>query len=440
MKEQPEIPVSKVKRASRILRTGAKVSGNYVKHYSKKILNPDLDKSELHQDNAADIYKSLSELKGSALKVAQMISMEKNLLPRAYSDQFSLSQYNVPPLSYPLVVRSFQRHFKKGPTEIFDEFSPQAVHAASIGQVHKATWQGKKLAVKVQYPGVADSVSSDLKMVKPLAIRLLGLKNEDLSRYFKEVEERLLEETNYTLELDHCEEISASCQGLSGLCFPSCYRELSSARILTMDWLEGQHLKDFLATNPSAEIRNRIGQTLWDFYNYQVHKLQVVHADPHPGNFLIQEDGTVGVLDFGCVKVIPKEFYDHYFHLLNKDVTDSEEKTIAVFLALDLLMETDSPEQQRIVLDVFSKMARVLSRPFHHDSFDFSKKDYFDEIFRLSEEFNNLKKLRQINIARGSQHGIYINRTYFGLYSLLHELKAEIEIKKTREMIFEDFN
>lgn len=143
MKEQKSIPVGKVQRASKFISTGAKIGTNYLKHYSKKLVNPNLTKDELHQDNATDIYKSLSELKGSALKVAQMLSMDKNLLPSAYQQQFSMAQYSAPPLSYPLVVRTFEKSLKKKPGELFDTFTTSASNAASIGQVHQATLKGR---------------------------------------------------------------------------------------------------------------------------------------------------------------------------------------------------------------------------------------------------------------------------------------------------------
>ena len=174
MKEQESIPTSKVARSAKFVKTGVQIGGNYIKHYSKKLFNPELSRDELNEDNAEDIYNSLSELKGSALKIAQMLSMDKNALPRAYVDKFSLSQYNAPPLSGPLIVRTFTRNFGKTPEQIFDKFNVKASHAASIGQVHQAELNGKKLAVKIQFPGVGDSISSDIKMVKPIAFRLLG--------------------------------------------------------------------------------------------------------------------------------------------------------------------------------------------------------------------------------------------------------------------------
>lgn len=109
------IPTSKVKRAAKIIGTGAKVGGNYLKYYAKKSINPSLSKTTLHEDNAADIYQSLSEMKGSALKVAQMMSMDNQVLPKAYQDKFSMAQYNAPPLSYPLILKTFQQFFGKKP-------------------------------------------------------------------------------------------------------------------------------------------------------------------------------------------------------------------------------------------------------------------------------------------------------------------------------------
>ena len=179
MRTLDNIPTGKIERAGKLVKTGVKVGGNYVKYYSKKLINPDLDKNELNQNNAEDIYDGLKTLKGSALKVAQMLSMEKNLLPRAYVEKFSLSQFSVPPLSAPLVRKTFKRYLNKYPEDLFDTFERDSINAASIGQVHRAQKDGKSLAVKIQYPGVAESISSDLALVKPIAIRMFNLKGKD---------------------------------------------------------------------------------------------------------------------------------------------------------------------------------------------------------------------------------------------------------------------
>ena len=173
------------------MKTGAKVGVNYLKYYGDKIVgSEEKAKERLDENNANDIYDSLKTLKGSALKMAQMMSMEKNIMPRAYVEKFSLSQFSVPPISAPLVLKTFKKSFGKHPNELFDRINTQAINAASIGQVHQAQKNGKTLAVKIQYPGVAQSIQSDLAIVKPVAMKMFNIKGEHSEKYFKEVENK----------------------------------------------------------------------------------------------------------------------------------------------------------------------------------------------------------------------------------------------------------
>lgn len=424
MKEQNSIPTTKVQRSAKFVKTGIKVGGNYIKHYSKKLFNPDLDKTELNEDNAADIYESLSELKGSALKVAQMLSMDKNLLPTAYVDKFSQSQYNAPPLSGPLIVQTFRKYFGKTPEQIYTKFNLKSNNAASIGQVHQAELNGKKLAVKIQYPGVGDAISSDLKLIKPFAFRMLGMSERELDVYMKEVEERLLEETDYELEVRRSLEFSTACAHLDNVVFPNYYPELSSKRIISMDWIDGKHLKEFLQTNPSQELRNQIGQALWDFYNFQQHELRAVHADPHPGNFLITPEGKLGIIDFGCIKEMPDDFYYPFFSLTSTNLLDNKNETIKAFRLLEMILPDDSPSQIEFYHRNYKEMISLFAMPYMSSTFDFSKTEFFDELYGFGERISKMPEFKQ---ARGVKHFIYVNRTNFGLYNILHELKAEVK-------------
>ncbi|MCS7004068.1 MAG: AarF/ABC1/UbiB kinase family protein [Cytophagales bacterium] len=426
MKEQNSIPATKVERAAKFIKTGVKIGTNYVKHYALKAVNQARTQEDLHQDNAEDIYKTLSELKGSALKVAQMMSMDKNLLPKAYSEKFQMAQYAAPPLSYPLVVKTFQKYFHKSPTEIFDSFTKEAVNAASIGQVHQATKNGKKFAVKIQYPGVADSIRSDLKIVKPFAINLLQLNEKEVDLYIEEVETMLLSETDYELELKRSIELSEACKHIPNIYFPKYYPEYSCKRILTMDWLEGMHLDKFLAANPSQEICNQIGQALWDFYDFQIHTLRAVHADPHPGNFILSLDGKLGIIDFGCVKIIPSPYYEQYFTLMDKDIIINRAKMEKTFKALNFIYDDDSQEEQNVLFEIFSQMTALLGKPFYDGKFDFGNQEYFQEVFAFGEEVSKNPIMKNSKKPRGVKDALYINRTYFGLYSILNQLKANI--------------
>jgi predicted unusual protein kinase regulating ubiquinone biosynthesis (AarF/ABC1/UbiB family) len=430
MKTIDYIPTSKIQRASKLVQTGAKVGVNYLKYYGEKLVNSDLNKDKLNENNAEDIYDGLKSLKGSALKVAQMLSMDKNFLPQAYVEKFSLSQFSVPPLSAPLVLKTFKTNLGRSPYEIFDDFNPNSVNAASIGQVHKATKNGKNLAVKIQYPGVANSISSDLALVKPIAIRMFNLQGKDSDKYFKEVEDKLIEETNYLLELKQSQEVVTACNKIENLVFPEYYPEYSTEKIITMDWMTGIHLSEFAAMNNDLEVGNKIGQALWDFYMYQIHILKKVHADPHPGNFMVNEENQLIALDFGCMKSIPNDFYIPYFQLIDKNIINNPKLFSDKLFELEILRVDDSNEEVAYFTSMFYDLLYLFTKPFQEVTFDFSDSEFFEDIAKLGERFANDTNLRKMNGNRGSKHFIYMNRTFFGLYNLMYDLKAKIVVNQ----------
>jgi predicted unusual protein kinase regulating ubiquinone biosynthesis (AarF/ABC1/UbiB family) len=427
MKEFDSMPTTKVERATKFITTGAKIGTNYLKHYGRKLMNSETTKDELHEDNAKDIYNSLSELKGSALKVAQMLSMDKNLLPSAYQQKFAMAQYSAPPLSYPLVVKTFQKYFGKSPVEMFDMFTHNARNAASMGQVHLAMIGTKKLAVKIQYPGVADSVKSDLAMVKPIALSMFKLNPAEYNEFIQEVELRMMEETDYVLELKRSMELSQKTAHIKNIVFPEYYPEYSSPKILTMDWIEGKMLGEIKTIKLPKGKGDALGQALWDFYHFQMHTLKTMHADPHPGNFILTEDYKLGIIDFGCVKVIPEHFHKIYFQLMDPDLLENTKKRDKVFRDLHFVYDEDTQQQKEFFTKTFTSLVELLGRPFRHDFFDFADAKYFEELYAFGESLSKMKELRESKKPRGMRDALYINRTYFGLYSILHDLKAKIK-------------
>ena len=435
MKTLDKIPTGKIGRASKLVTTGVKIGGNYAKYYSKKLVNPDFGREQLDEDNAEDIYDGLKTLKGSALKVAQMLSMEKNILPRAYVEKFSLSQFSVPPLSAPLVRKTFKKYFNKYPEEVFDTFEKNSINAASIGQVHKATKDGRTLAVKIQYPGVADSISSDLALVKPIALKMFNIKAKDSDKYFKEVEDKLIEETDYILEMKQSKEITEACAAIENLAFPKYYEDLSCERILTMDWMNGTPIGAFTKTEFSKETGNQLGQTLWDFFMYQIHVLRKVHADPHPGNFLISEKGQLIAIDFGCIKEVPDEFYIPYFELSKKGVIENDISFTEKMYELEILTPTDSPSELKFFKAMFKELLTLFTAPMNEEEFDFGSGDFWSKIAQLSERYAKDTEIRKMNANRGSKHFIYMNRTFFGLFNLMHDLNATVEINRYQKYL-----
>jgi predicted unusual protein kinase regulating ubiquinone biosynthesis (AarF/ABC1/UbiB family) len=325
------------------------------------------------------------------------------------------------------VARTFRREFGHEPLYFFEEFSKEAVAAASIGQVHKARRGHQHFAVKVQYPGVSESLQSDLAVVKPLALRLFGLRENDVGDYFREVEERLIEETDYELELERSVELSSRCAHIPNVRFPRFFREFSSKKILTSEWIDAPTLDKFADSDASQELRDKIGQALWDFYDYQIHELRLFHADPHPGNFLVSDNKLVP-LDFGCTKRIEGEFYHKHFAFLDPGLLSDRASLERSMRDMRLILPDDTEQDARRLIELCSRSVALLAKPFHQECFDFGDPTYLASIRELGEQIEcegfGPSTLRG---ARGSRHSLYVNRVYFGLYNLLARLRARVK-------------
>jgi len=430
MEEQEKIPTSKVARASSVFRTSMRVGANYLKHNAQKMVHKEVNEDALNEKNASELFNLMSQLKGSALKIAQMLSMDNGLLPKGYAEKFALAQNSAMALSSPLVMNTFMKYMNQSPYDLYDSFEIKANHAASIGQVHLAYKNGNKLAVKLQYPGVADSIHADIQMVKPLLLRIVGIKEIEVKQYFDEFEERLIDECNYQLELSNGVEIAAATKHIPNLIIPTYYPALSSSKVLTMEWIDAQPMQVFLDTETNQANKDKIGQALLDFLHTSIHDLKKFHADPHPGNFLVTKDMQLVVLDFGCVKSIPNDFYNYYFSLVRNDVLADTDKLRICLKGLDMLRDSDTAATDQLFMETSLKAIQCLSEPMKTDTFYFGDLAYYEQLQLQGEEFMNNKALRTPEAMRGSRHAIYLHRTFFGLYSILHKLNATVRIDR----------
>jgi len=158
---------------------------------------------------------------------------------------------------------------------------------------------------------------------------------------------------------------------------------------------------------------------------YQMHVLRKVHADPHPGNFLVTKDIELVALDFGCMKEVPESFYIPYFELAQKSSLSNKELFQQKLYELEILREDDSEKEIHFFTEMFHEMLSLFTQPFHQEVFDFSDTAFFSKIAALGERYSKNTELRKMNGNRGSKHFIYINRTFFGLYNLMHDLRAK---------------
>ena len=259
------------------------------------------------------LFAALNQLKGTALKASQLMSMELGFLPEGMRQELARAHYQVTPLNRAVVIKVLRQELGGDPHTLFQHFEPQAFAAASLGQVHAATLaNGDAVAVKLQYPGMAASIGSDMRMLRSLLQTLDGHsealpKASIIDRVMADIELKLAEELDYLHEaqalLWFAEHLT-----LPGLVIPQPVMDRTTKRILTMRHLTGQHINEWLLTQPSQEQRDQYGQLLFDTFLHCAFALQRLHADPHPGNYLFMPDGQLGLLDFGCTRVLDPGF------------------------------------------------------------------------------------------------------------------------------------
>jgi predicted unusual protein kinase regulating ubiquinone biosynthesis (AarF/ABC1/UbiB family) len=423
-------PSSKLERGKIFAKTGLKVGTNYAKRYLKKSVGKKETEEEgrqFHTENARQVFNEFTKLRGTALKIAQSLSMDEGMLPEEFAEVMSESQYSVPPINKALARSIIKKELGDYPEHLFAEFNSNAIAAASIGQVHEARLKsGQKVAVKIQYPNVKNTIHSDMAMAKTLIKRII--KGDNLDDYFDEIETTLIEETDYWQEAEYLKYFHKRFSE-GQVVTPEYIEELSSGKVLTMTFIEGRHLKEFLATDPSQEEKNHFGQLLWDFFHDQVEQRNFIHADTHPGNFFFRDDGKLGVIDFGCVKKFSEEFTQNYMQLLPTHLQQDEEKIRELYLKLDIIKENPkNPKKEEEFFRFCKAYGDTYAQPYMGNEFDFGDPSFKEQIYRFAKE------MPIQNEPRGDKNFIYSTKVHMGLYSILMKLKAQINTKRSKEI------
>ncbi|MEW8506854.1 MAG: AarF/ABC1/UbiB kinase family protein [Candidatus Thiodiazotropha sp.] len=379
---------------------------------------------KLDDDTARILFQAFSRLRGTALKIAQLLSMESSLMPDWFRREMSKSYHQVPPLARPLIRKLILQEFGRSPEELFTRFETEAFAAASLGQVHAATGQGgEQLAVKLQYPGIDITIDNDLQLlralIKPTRFAQLMLSSLD------EIEQRLHEEVDYHREADNTEWFGQNLK-LPGVSIPAVYRDYSSKPVLATERLQGLHLEAWLGTLPSQQERDHFGQLLYDIFVHSFYGLRALHADPNPGNYLFADDGTLGLIDFGCVRYYSVDFVELMPRLLRAYMERDAKKVITTYRHLGMVAEMDDHELQRFYDEVLQPFGDWLTKPFRAGRFNFANQggSYTAEGWA---SFGQIAKVRKINNL--ANEFIYFDRTFFGLYQLFERMGACIDME-----------
>ena len=306
---------------------------------------------DTHIRNAMRIVERSKELRGAFMKLVQILSMRDDILPTEALQVLSVVQSSVPPMDYGLIRKQVIRELGKPPEKLFAAFDEQAFAAASLGQVHKAQLpSGEEVVVKVQYPGVEESVNEDLRNVKALlqTFTLIGRdvmrQKIDQSDVYRELEERLHEELDYVNEAKNIALFQKMFRDDDEVLIPEVYPEFSSRRVLTMSLLEGYTFNDVLRPGVDQVLKDWVAikyfQVLWR----QVFEFGVLHTDPHPGNYLVTFHPKLAILDFGSIRIFPDAIRKAY-HRLAKAILARDEAVIAECLVrLGFMDRGDNPE------------------------------------------------------------------------------------------------
>jgi len=409
-------------------KAGVKMGRNYARYLSRRAVGASREdaRGELHARNAEDLFGELSKLRGTALKMAQGLSMEPGVLPEQFSEILARAQYEVPAMGPALVHRLVTE-------SVFAEFSTRASAAASLGQVHEARLKdGTRVVVKVQYPNVRESVDSDLRLVRGLAGRFLD--KEAIDPYLGEVRDRMMEETDYRLEGNNIEEFATRFEG-SRIVTPRWIPELTTERVLTMTQLDGLHLKEWLATGPTQEQRDQYGQLLWDAIHEQVAGTSFrVHADAHPGNFLFREDGRLGLLDFGCIKTFPLTFRDGLVRLYHARMDADQDGLLRAYAELEMLPPDMEDDGRTYLLTVLDQLGAIIESLYQPESYDFGADRLLDQFQAIIPQLTGREAYKHRRPV-GSQHFVFVNRLLAGMLSILTQLEARIETRYAKQLL-----
>ena len=419
------VPESKLARAkvagTAALKVGISELGHKVKRSFMSPQSIEEIKQALDEKNAAILFSALTQLRGTALKLAQMIGMELDLLPASYTKELQKSFHQVPPLNRVLIRKIMVKELGKPVEKLFNNFAPEAFAAASLGQVHKAELpDGTHVAVKVQYPGIAAAIDSDLAMLRLMVANLRDAKI--ILQSLKEIEARLKEEVDYRIESQNTRWFNDN-QTIENIRIPAVYSQYSARHVLTTQYMDGLHLEEWLSTNPSQKQRNEAAQLLYDFFVHCSRDLQCLHADPNPGNYLFRADGSIGVIDFGCVRHLSDHFMTVFPQLLLAYLDGDRDILLKAYAHIGMPF-ADMPVET--YEELFRPFAKWVSEPFLHDSYDFgTNKDYTKRGQELMMHFSKTIDSPDYVV----EEFVFFNRTTYGLCKIFERMGASVRLR-----------
>jgi predicted unusual protein kinase regulating ubiquinone biosynthesis (AarF/ABC1/UbiB family) len=416
---------SPTRRALGLASMGAGIAGSYIGYVLQRaFLGEAQSEAKLksaHARAARKMRDEMQAMRGPAMKVGQMLSLQAGILPDEALAELASLQMEAPGMHPSLVRVQIKQSLGGEPEEVFKEFTPEPFAAASLGQVHRAvTREGERVAVKVQYPGIRQAIANDFKLFRVVS-KPAQASGHIPKIAIDEMEQQIIAETDYRREADNIEFFEEQLSPLGFVRVPRVLRAYSSDKVLTMSLMRGRHLEDFLASRPSQKLRDRLGANLFELFFFQILKVEALHADPHWGNYLFGPDAGIGLVDFGCTKYLSPESVAYLRSVfLYPGATDSADFRRLLEKPYRLTGRKLQPATRRALTSFADNFYRKVypPEPEKREVFDFGGKGFLEDYMRESK---NLLRTKGLMIDY-----IFIARAEMGLYHTLHRLKARV--------------
>lgn len=416
-------------RIKRYAQVSTAVGGLLARIAGDRYLGFDIDGEE----HSEKIKESLGQLKGPLMKVAQMLATIPDMLPPAYAQALQELQANAPSMGWLFVKRRMKAELGPDWQSKFKEFEHQACAAASLGQVHKAQdLAGNHLACKLQYPDMGSAVQADLGQLK-FVLSVYEKSGGPLStnELYKEVSERLYEELDYELEAKHMKLFELMLKGLPFAHIPQVDHDLSTKRLLSMNWLEGRRMMDMV--DEPENIRNKVAEHMFRLWYSPLYTYGVIHGDPHLGNYTVREDQGINLLDFGCIRIFDPTFVQGVIELY-KSLRDSKpDQTVAAYEMWGFANLTNEH------IEVLNLWAGYLYGPLLDDRVR-PIDDKFSGIAGKEAAGEVFSKLRKIGGVTPPREFVFMDRAAVGIGSVLLHLKASLNWHQMFEELIEGFD
>lgn len=426
-----KVPGGKLRRCVIGGVAAARVGGNMVGYLARKPFLSEQGRlaarRKLDQAGARTVFACLGLLKGTALKVAQQLSMELELFPEAVRAELRKSYNQVPPMNRVLARKAARNALGRPPEEIFGTFEATAFAAASLGQVHRAaTPGGEPLAVKLQYPGIARTIEDDMQLIRGVARTLSD--RELLLPVLDEIRERLLEEIDYRAEARNLEYFARHLD-VEGVTVPSLWAPGCGDTALSAGLCPGLPLNQWLETDPSQDERELVAKRLNDVFLQSFYELRCIHADPNPGNYIVGPDCSVGLVDFGCVKRFSPEFVEDYRQLVRAVIQGRRDEHMALLRKMRFFKDSLDAEAEAAILECARDMGHWLAGLYEPEVFDFSRARGY--LGRGREMSRALLAHRRHFVSQPDF--VYLDRTRYGLLRIFESLGCKVRLRNLHE-------